>query len=541
MTKPAKRDQDNELGSRSKSPPDTRLPLRGSCFLGLDLGTTKTAAVVIDSATGATLTGSTQSTEPARLASSLPGASEWNLRQLAEIAFATGRQAIASLDDPRRVRGIGVTGQMHGLALIDSSDLGGYAPLLPFIGWQDQRCEAPAGGHPSTIAWMRALAGGSASRTGCQLATGYLGSTLFWLDRQDRGEIRPSLAPPGRQAKAGQPAHGTGKGRLITPPALACFLPDYVVGQLTGQPPITDLTNAASSGLFDIAAGRWDSELIGRLGLAATVLPLVQPTGSIVGGLTPLAAARLGLPSGVPVLNGIGDNQASFFGSVSSPRTDLLVNIGTGGQVSATIGRPVIVPGIDTRPYVAGDYLLVGSELTGGSAYALLRDFFRQVTESTGGKPVEDVYSILNRLAAETPAGSRGLRIDPRFLGTRADPGRRAAITGLGVDNFTPGHFARAVLEGMSATYRELAVSMLAAGLAPRRRLIGSGNGIRHNPVLVECLEREFGLPIVTPADTEEAARGAALLAAVGVGAVPSQAAAGALIQYQSAMSAAKG
>src|SRR6185437_12249862 len=113
---------------------------------------------------------------------------------------------------------------------------------------------------------------------------------------------------------------------------------------------------------------------------------------------------------------------------------------------------------------------------------------------------------------------SDGLRCSPLFTGTRADPTRRGALTGLSSENFAPGHLSRALLEGMAAIFHEgyLEIATMLGG--PRPQLVGAGNGLRQNSLLAEIVADTFGLPVMLPRHQEEAAFGAALVAAVGIG-----------------------
>ena len=473
-----------------------------SLHLGIDVGTTKIAALVLDAETGR-CPAVEEVANDARLPAA-PGRSEWSAERLVAAAIAAARGALARVD-ARRVAGVGVTGQMHGVVLVGR----GLRPLGPFVGWQDERCNGPGGGHPSTIAWMTTLADPAAlDATGCRLAAGFLGATLFWL------------------------SHHGGLPSGVT----AAFIPDYLVARLVDRPPVADPTDAAGSGLFDVVAGRWSESLLASLGLPRSVLPEVLPTGAVVGKLARASAAALGLRPGLPVTNALGDNQASFLGSVGEPERDVLVNVGTGGQVSATTESFVRPGAIETRPYLGGSYLLVGAELAGGSAYALLADFVRRVgSDVLGVEASVDVYAALGRLAAAVPPGSDGVRCDPRFLGTRSDPGRRGGFSGLSPDTFGPGHLARALLEGVADTYFGLYGEMLGAGLRRRSRLVGSGNGVRRNRLLAEILAGRFGLPVARPWQLEEAALGAAMVSAVGVGELDGFGSAGRLVAYDGA------
>src|SRR5262249_18425532 len=147
---------------------------------------------------------------------------------------------------------------------------------------------------------------------------------------------------------------------------------------LTGTRPVTDPTFAASSGVFDIRAGAWDADLIAALGLSPSLFPEVRPSGAPLGTLTAAMAEATGLPEGLPVFVGIGDNQASFRGSVADLDDSVLVNVGTGGQVSVYTDEFRYDPRLETRPFPGG-YLLADAGLCGGASYALLERFFRQV------------------------------------------------------------------------------------------------------------------------------------------------------------------
>jgi sugar (pentulose or hexulose) kinase len=142
-------------------------------------------------------------------------------------------------------------------------------------------------------------------------------------------------------------------GRL--PAGRACFLMDYFGALLSATQPVTDATCAASSGLFHVEAGYWDSDSIGALGLPASLFPTVRLSGEPLGHLTPAMAAATGLPAGLPVFGGIGDNQASFLGSVADRDESLLVNVGTGGQVAIYTERYTFDPLLETRRSLAVD------------------------------------------------------------------------------------------------------------------------------------------------------------------------------------------
>jgi sugar (pentulose or hexulose) kinase len=477
-------------------------------YLGIDLGSTTLSAVVIDVATGEMLTHDTIANE-AEITSSPDrerGRSEWDIERM--LAAALG--LIRRLCEGRCIDAVGVTGQQHGMVLVNERGV----PQSPFIGWQDQRCNEPLPDGATTIHLMLERGGSLFARSGCTLATGYLASTLFWLS--ERGAL-----PPG---------------------ASACFAPDMLVSRLCGQPPLTDPTLAASAGVFDVARGEWNRELIAALGLPISCFPPVRPPCTQAGTLSPEAAQQTGLAAGTPVAVPCGDNQASFAGSVADPARSVLVNIGTGGQTSVFVERPLLVPTLDLRPFLQPGFLLVGAGLAGGRSYRMMRDFIREVGETlfscgdglTSPPTDEDLYDRLAELAAQAPPGADGLICEPIFAGTRREPERRAVWRGMSEASFRPGHMARALLEGLAEQYCLLYRQMLDAGAGPRERLIGSGNGLRKNALLRGILAAKVRLPLQSPVHTEEAAVGAALTAAVAVGEFANLAFAGqAFIRYR--------
>jgi sugar (pentulose or hexulose) kinase len=291
----------------------------------------------------------------------------------------------------------------------------------------------------------------------------------------------------------------------------------------------------ASSGLFHLSERRWDRELIRRLGLPPALFPEVREAGDRLGLLSTEAARLTGLRAGVPVFVGLGDNQASFVGSVARRDDTVQVNVGTGGQVGRYTDRIHDAPPLETRPFPRGGYLLVEAGLCGGRSYATLRRFFAQVAEQLLHTPAgENLYARMSVLAKAAHQGAAGLRCEPFFTGTRAEPERCASWTNISDENFTPANIIRALLEGMGRAFHEgYRLIQETTGKTPCARLVGAGNGVRENPLLAEIISEEFGLPLIVPAHREEAAYGAALTAAVGAGIFPDLAAAGRVIRYQ--------
>jgi sugar (pentulose or hexulose) kinase len=469
--------------------PEKRMPI----ILGVDLGTTKITALALETGDGEVLACATAPNE-AEITSSVDktrGYSEWDARQIAEIACRCLRQITEQIAGKEKdLLGIGITGQQHGAVLIDDQ----LAPLTPLINWQDRRGdELIPGKQQSYVERAREQVGPEAPRrAGCKLAAGYMGVTLFWM--KETGVL---------------PGQGT-----------ACFLMDYFGAWLTGKQPITDATCAASSGLLNVALGDWDQDALDALNLRRSLFPDVHVSGKRLGGLTPEAAEATGLLAGLPVFAGIGDNQASYLGSVGDPANSVLVNVGTGGQVAVFSPRFTWDPALETRPFPRGGFLLVSAGLAGGASYAVLERFVRDVGIQLFGVKVEDsLFQQMNQLASTISPGADGLSCEPLFSGTRAHPEWRASLKGASASNFTLAHLTRALLEGMAQTFRQgYEIMVKNTGCRPLR-LVGAGNGLRENQVLSRIVMDAFGTPLEFPSHREEAAVGATLLAGVSAGA----------------------
>jgi sedoheptulokinase len=207
----------------------------------------------------------------------------------------------------------------------------------------------------------------------------------------------------------------------------------------------THTSVASSFGLFDIEKGEFKYDKLALLGIDKSFLPDVTADSVIIGKCKEI-------PVSVP----LGDNQASFLGSVSDNRESLLVNIGTGSQVSAVTDYCEASGDIELRPFIEGKYLVCGSALCGGYAYSMVESFFRSYLVSAGA-PEEPQYKIMNELALKAYAkGEAALDVDVCFFGKRSDPNKRGSIKNIGRQNFTPESLILGTLSGMCGELYEL-------------------------------------------------------------------------------------
>ena len=431
-----------------------------STLIGLDIGTTSISAVAAEVSSGALLRSVTVPNDG--ILPSPDGVSRLqDPVRIVETALGL-KESLAAEFSP--VAAIGVTGQMHGILYLDRA---GRA-VSPLYTWQDGRGNLPYG--------KSTYAAHLSTRSCYPLASGF-GLVTHFINRE--------------------------QGLVPSEAVTFCTIQDYIALLLARRKtPLLHASDAASFGCFDLEAHTFDRFAMEKLGFDKAFPPAVTAETAIIGqdGSIPVAAA-------------IGDNQASVLGSLRE-NADILVNIGTGSQVSAVVSAPVPFPAGAVRPYVDGKFLLAGSPLCGGRAYALLHRFFARCAELFGGDG-RDIYTVMNDMAAEQPE-DHSLTVDTRFCGTRNDPALRGALSEISEDNFTPEQLTRGVLWGMTAELRGLYGEMPL--LSPATGLVGSGNAVRKNPVLRRYLEEQFNLPLKLPVHREEAAFGAAVFAAAAAG-----------------------
>ena len=465
-------------------------------LIGVDLGTTKITSLALENETGSILALASTANDANITSSSdrARGRSEWQADRILAAACHCLADVSSQLGSRvRDVAGLGITGQQHGMLLVDSS----LHPISPLINWQDRRALEPMPGSDSTwlTAARQAIGPEAWKRTGCHLHPGFMAVTLFEL-----------------AVKNGLPSG-----------AKALVIMDYFAAALTGEAPVTDPSCAGSSGVFDVRSRDWNHDAIEALGLSPSLFPEIREAHESVGGLTGNIAASTGLPVGTPVFAPIGDHQASFLGSVADRRNSVLINVGTGAQVAVYTDEIDFVPPIELRPFPCGGNLLSNVGLAGGWSYQVLKQFFEDVGRSLfQTEPSEKFYDQMNQLAQQIPSGADGLCCEPRFSGTRLDPAVRGSITGLSPQNFTAGHLARAVLEGMSRSLHDGFKAIQQVTNHSPTTLVAAGNGLRENPLLGEIVSHAFGLDISFTQHREEAAFGAALVASVGTNRFPS-------------------
>ncbi len=362
--------------------------------------------------------------------------------------------------DAENASAIGFSGQMHGILYTDSQG----NSVSPLYTWQDSRANLEYKDGKTYSEYLGAHAGYG-------LATDFYNSV---------------------------------NGLVPDEAEYLCTVADYAVMKICGNiKPVCHITNAASLGCFDVINNKFTVE--------NSRLPEVVS-----------AFASCGEYKGVPVCVALGDNQASFIGSVRNPQ-DALLNVGTGAQISWLSENLPESESVEVRPFDGKRFLAAGCSLCGGRAYAMFEKFCREIANAAGAE-IDSFYPMLGKMLENKTESE--LSADCRFCGTRANPSLRGSYSDISENCFTPSDFAFATLDGMAQELFDM-YSEKASGF------VCSGNGIRKNAALRRIVSRKFGCEIKIPFYEEEAAYGATLSACVAGGICSDIDAACAKIRYK--------
>lgn len=449
--------------------------MTASYLIGIDIGTSGAKAALVDAAgkllASAGLEYSIHTPQPG-WAEQDP--QDWLAAALYCTAEVTRRAGV----DPDEVAGIGITGQMHSLVCLGNEG----QVLRPAIIWADQR----SGRH---VRRLTSLLGQQnlAKWTGNPLASGFMLASWAWLR-----EHEPSLAEQTRW--------------LMLPK-------DWVRCQLTGEIG-TEPSDASSTLLFDPHLRTWSRPVLSAVGLREDQLPPVSESAAVAGHLLPEIAARCGLTAGIPVVFGCSDVSAQALAQgVIEPGT-VSCTIGTGGQLFAPLAQPRHDPDLRLHLFchaAPGLWHQEAAILSAGLALRWLRDQLWKGAD----------YSRLASEAAGVEAAMEGLYFLPYLTGERTpymDPGLRAQFIGLELRH-ERAHLARAVMEGVVFSLRQGLELMESLGV-PVEQMVASGGATRHR-LWLQLQADIFNRPLSVFEAEEAAARGAALLAGLGVGVYP--------------------
>ncbi|MEG3849174.1 xylulokinase [Microcoleus sp. herbarium19] len=435
-------------------------------LLGIDLGTGSAKALLLE--TDGTAIGEASSLYPVNAPH--PGWAESNPEEWWLAVGEAVRKAVGN--HANQVQAIALSGQMHGVVLASKSG----QPLRPAILWADTRSSTALSAYHSIDATIL-------QRLGNPIAAGMAGPTLLWLREHEAAvctEARWALQPK-----------------------------DWLRLRMTGEV-ATEPSDASGTLLYDVVSDNWAADAISALNLRCDWLPKIIPSSAIAGYLTTDASEHLGLKAGLPVIAGAADTAAAALGNGLLEPGLVQLTIGTGAQIITPRSQPIIDRHGRTHLYRSavpnGWYSLAAMQNAG-----LALEWVRGIL----GLSWQQVYTK----AFSVPPGCEGLTFLPYLTGERTphlDPHVRGAWVGLGLHH-TQAHLMRSALEGVAFALRQGFEALLATGFkATQLRLAGGGT---QEMLWQQLLSDVLRIPLYATAVTAASARGAALLAGIGIGA----------------------
>ncbi|MBA3826446.1 MAG: xylulokinase [Ktedonobacterales bacterium] len=460
-------------------------------LMGLDLGTSGVKALLLNPA--GSVVASASAEYP--LYHPQPGWAEqhpadWWAGTVAAIRACLERAAPAGYA-PADVRGLAISGQMHGAVLLDAAD----AVLRPAIIWADQRTGAECDEITRIVGQERLI-----DLVSNPALPGFTAPKLLWVRNHEPAvwaQVRHVLLPK-----------------------------DWLRYRLTGTM-AQEISDAAGTCLLDVTQGTWSAAVLAALDLAPDLFPPIVGSAVVAGTLTAAAAAATGLPVGLPIAGGGADNACAAVGAGIVQPGQALISIGTSGVVLAYSATPSVdrsgpIPRAHTFNHAVPDaWYLMGVTQGAGLSLRWVRDQLGALEQGQAAATGRDAYAVLTDEAADIPPGSAGLLFLPYLQGERTpilDGQARGGWIGLTAAH-TRAHLVRAVLEGVAFSLRDCLGVLQASGVAVTE-IRATGGGMR-SPLWREIVAAVCGEPLVPLATEEGPALGAALLAGVAVGSYP--------------------
>lgn len=442
-------------------------------YLGIDIGTSGTKVLLIDE-NGRKIASETVEYP---LSTPRPLWAEQDPKDWWEASVAGIKAVLAkSGGEADSVRGVGLTGQMHGAVFLDKDN----NVLRPAILWCDQRTQAQC-----NLLTERVGRENLVKHISNPVLTGFTAPKILWLREYE----------PDNYARV---------AKVLLPK-------DYIRYKLTGAH-ATEVSDASGTALFDVARRRWSQEVLAAAEIPLSWMPECAESPEITGKISAEAAALTGLAEGTPVAGGGGDQAAGAVGCGVVETGIVSSTIGTSGVVFAYSDTPATDPKLRIHTFchaVPGKWHVMGVQLSSGGSLRWLRDTF-----FAGAN-----YDEMTAEAEDIPPGSEGLVFLPYLTGERTpypDPYARGTFFGITLRHTRP-HFTRAVLEGVTFGLRDTFEIFREIGV-PVAQVRASGGGAKSQ--LWRQINADItGYEHVTLGVDEGPALGAALLAAVGTGA----------------------
>ena len=454
--------------------------------LGIDLGTSGTKTVLFDQEGR----GVCSATVEYPMAQPQNGWAEQDPADWWNAAVSTIRTVLEKSGvDKKDVVSLGISGQMHGLVMLDKDG----QVLRPSIIWCDQRTQVECDEIHEKVGKEKLI-----SITANPALTGFTLSKIMWVRKHE----------PEVYAKC----------RHILLPK------DYVRYMLTGDY-ATEVSDASGMQVLDVPNRRWSSELLGILDIDEALLAKVYESPEVTGHISSEAAALTGLSADTLVVGGAGDNAAAAVGTGVVEDGRAFTTIGTSGVVFAHTSKLAIDPKGRVHTFccaVPGAWHVMGVTQAAGLSLKWYRDTFCQAEKDAAAMMGVDPYDLMNKEAALSPIGANKLIYAPYLMGERTphlDADCRGMFFGLSAMH-TRRDLLRAVMEGVTYALKDSLSVLEGMGASPETMLACGGGG--KSPLWRQMLADVFGLPVATTVNTEGPALGVAILAGVGAGLYPS-------------------
>lgn len=455
-------------------------------YMGIDIGTSGTKTVLFTAFGEAVASASAEYPlyQPQNGYAEQDPADWWN---------AVWQTAAAVMEksgvDKREVKGIGLSGQMHGLVMLDREG----KVLRRSIIWCDQRTAAECEEITRKVGREKLIA-----ITANPALTGFTASKILWV-RNHEPEVYTRCA------------------KILLPK-------DYIRFMLTGEF-ATEVSDASGMQLLDVPGRCWSREVLEKLDIDEELLGRVYESPEITGRVTAEAALLTGLAEGTPVVGGAGDNAAAAVGTGVVEDGKAFTTIGTSGVVYAHSSKVAIDPRGRVHTFccaVPGAWHVMGVTQGAGLSLKWLRDTACAGECSKAAAMGVDPYVVMDSEAAESPIGANRLLYLPYLMGERTphlDPSARGVFFGLSAMH-TRADLIRAVMEGVAFSLNDCREVIAGMGIQAGDMAACGGGG--RSPLWRQMLADVFGCPVKTAASKEGPALGVAILAMVGAGEYPS-------------------
>jgi xylulokinase len=467
-------------------------------ILGIDIGTSGTKSVLFD-ASGTVVASNAQEYA---LHQPFNGWAEQDPADWWRAVCSTCTTVIQQSGvDPAEIAGVGLSGQMHGLVMLDENQ----QVIRESILWCDQRTGAECSQITRQVGAQRLL-----EITANPALTGFTASKVLWVRNHEPENFE--------------------RCRKILLPK------DYIRFMLTGEF-ATDVSDASGMQLLDVGKRCWSEEVLEKLGVNPAWLARVVESVEITGRVTPTAAALTGLAAGTPVAGGAGDNAAAAVGMGVVVDGTAFTTIGTSGVVYAHTSQMKLDRLGRVHTFcsaVPGEWHVMGVTQAAGLSLQWFRNQFCAEERQAAAAQGVDPYDLMNAEAAQIRIGADKLLYLPYLMGERTphlDPDCRGVFYGLSGAH-TRAHLIRAVMEGVTYSLQDCVSILEEMGVGFETMLACGGGG--RSPLWRGMLADMFGYPVETSTSSEAPALGAAILAGVGAGLFPSvQAACAQLIRQE--------